>query len=87
MYFLLDSIFCVPLYSCRISERYFRGITKIYLYLIISLEHIEVIRLETMPVNFKLSCKLVGKSLKVTIPRELVEHLTLKKGDTVVMWV
>ena len=29
---------------------------------------------------------LVGKSLKVTIPKELAEHLYLKKGDTVVMW-
>jgi len=29
---------------------------------------------------------LVGKSLKVTIPKELVEHLDLKKGDTIAMW-
>ena len=39
-----------------------------------------------MPVKFRISVVLVGKSLKVTIPKELVEHLTLKKGDTVVMW-
>jgi len=45
-----------------------------------------VIRLEKMPVKFKISVVLVGKSLKVTIPKELAEHLTLKKGDTVVMW-
>ena len=30
---------------------------------------------------------LVGKSLKVTIPKEIVNHLNLKKGDTVLMWV
>ena len=59
---------------------------KIYLYLRISLEYIEVTRLENMPVKFKISVVLVGKSLKVTIPKELVEHLSLKKGDTVVMW-
>ncbi len=39
-----------------------------------------------MPVKFKISVVLVGKSLKVTIPKELAEHLTLKKGDTVVMF-
>lgn len=39
-----------------------------------------------MPVKFKISVVLVGKSLKVTIPKELAEHLELKKGDTVVMW-
>ena len=45
-----------------------------------------MIRLENMPVKFKFSVVLVGKSLKVTISKELVEHLSLKKGDTVVMW-
>jgi antitoxin component of MazEF toxin-antitoxin module len=45
-----------------------------------------VARLEKMPVKFKISVVLVGKSLKVTIPKELVEHLSLKKGDTVAMW-
>jgi bifunctional DNA-binding transcriptional regulator/antitoxin component of YhaV-PrlF toxin-antitoxin module len=39
-----------------------------------------------MPVKFKISVVLVGKSLKVTVPKELAEHLCLKKGDTVVMW-
>jgi AbrB family looped-hinge helix DNA binding protein len=42
--------------------------------------------LEGMPVKFKISVVLVGKSLKVTIPKELAEHLELKKGDNVVMW-
>ena len=39
-----------------------------------------------MPVKFKISVVLVGKSLKITIPKEIVEHLELKKGDTVIMW-
>jgi bifunctional DNA-binding transcriptional regulator/antitoxin component of YhaV-PrlF toxin-antitoxin module len=39
-----------------------------------------------MPVKFKISVVLVGKSLKVTIPKELAEHLDLNKGDTVAMW-
>jgi bifunctional DNA-binding transcriptional regulator/antitoxin component of YhaV-PrlF toxin-antitoxin module len=39
-----------------------------------------------MPVKFKISVVLVGKSLKVTIPKELAEHLELNKGDHVVMW-
>jgi hypothetical protein len=41
---------------------------------------------ERMPVKFKVSVVLVGKSLKVTIPKELCEHLKLKKGDLVEMW-
>jgi bifunctional DNA-binding transcriptional regulator/antitoxin component of YhaV-PrlF toxin-antitoxin module len=45
-----------------------------------------VIELEKMPVKFKISVVLVGKSLKVTIPIPLAEHLQIKKGDTVVMW-
>lgn len=40
-----------------------------------------------MPVKFEISVVLVGKSLKVTIPKEVVSHLNLKKGDTVQMWV
>ena len=39
-----------------------------------------------MPVKFRISVVLVGKSLKVTIPKELAAHMELKKGDMVVMW-
>jgi bifunctional DNA-binding transcriptional regulator/antitoxin component of YhaV-PrlF toxin-antitoxin module len=39
-----------------------------------------------VPVKFKVSVVLVGKSLKVTIPKELCEHLSIKKGDKVQMW-
>lgn len=40
-----------------------------------------------MPVKFEISVVLVGKSLKITIPKEIVNYLQLKKGDTVLMWV
>ncbi|MEM3695003.1 MAG: AbrB/MazE/SpoVT family DNA-binding domain-containing protein [Candidatus Bathyarchaeia archaeon] len=40
-----------------------------------------------MPVKFKVSVVLVGKSLKVTIPKEICEYLNIKKGDVVAMWV
>lgn len=40
-----------------------------------------------MPVKFEISVVLVGKSLKITIPKEIAKHLNLKKGDTVLMWV
>ncbi len=39
-----------------------------------------------MPVKFTLKAAQVGNSLKVTIPKELCEHLGLNKGDTVLMW-
>jgi len=39
-----------------------------------------------MPTKFKISVVLVGKSLKVTIPKELCEQFSLKKGDIIEMW-
>lgn len=39
-----------------------------------------------MPVKFTLKAAQVGNSLKVTIPKELCEHLGLKKGDQISMW-
>lgn len=39
-----------------------------------------------MPVKFEISVVLVGKSLKITIPKEMCKHLNLKKGDKVTMW-
>lgn len=41
---------------------------------------------QRMPVKFTISVVLVGKSLKVTIPKEIAEHLGLEKGDSVFMW-
>ena len=40
-----------------------------------------------VPIKFKISVVQVGKSLKVTIPKEICEYLKLKKGDKVHMWV
>lgn len=39
-----------------------------------------------MPVKFEVSVVLVGKSLKVTIPKEICQHINLKKGDHISMW-
>ena len=39
-----------------------------------------------MPTKFKISVVQVGKSLKVTIPKEICDQLSLKKGDAVAMW-
>ena len=39
-----------------------------------------------VPVKFKIKVVQVGNSLKVTIPKEMVEHVGLEKGDVVEMW-
>lgn len=39
-----------------------------------------------MTVKFKMSVMKVGKSLRVTIPKELAEHLGINKGDIVAMY-
>jgi len=41
----------------------------------------------TMPVKFEVSVMRVGNSLRATIPKEIAAHLTLKKGDIIIMWV
>ena len=38
-----------------------------------------------MPVRFDISIVQVGKSLKVTIPKEIVEQLKLRKGEHIWM--
>jgi AbrB family looped-hinge helix DNA binding protein len=40
-----------------------------------------------LPVKFTVSVVQVGKSLKVTVPKEICEHLGIRKGDSVSMWV
>jgi bifunctional DNA-binding transcriptional regulator/antitoxin component of YhaV-PrlF toxin-antitoxin module len=45
-----------------------------------------VFGVETVPVKFEISVVLVGRSLKVTIPKQICKHLDLKKGDVVLMW-
>lgn len=39
-----------------------------------------------MPTKFKISVVLVGKSLKVTIPKEICDQYSIKKGDIIEMW-
>jgi antitoxin component of MazEF toxin-antitoxin module len=39
-----------------------------------------------VPVKFEISVVLVGKSLKVTLPKEIARHVNLEKGDVVEMW-
>ena len=41
----------------------------------------------SLPVKFKIKVVQVGNSLKITIPVEIAEHLQIKKGDTVQLWV
>ena len=41
----------------------------------------------SMPVKFTIKVVQVGNSLKITIPKEIAEHVNLKKGNTVQLWV
>jgi len=41
----------------------------------------------TLPVRFEIKVVQVGNSLKITIPKEIVAHLKIKKGDIVELWV
>ncbi len=34
-----------------------------------------------MPIIFKIKAVKVGNSIRMTIPKEIVEHLQIKKGD------
>jgi len=40
-----------------------------------------------VPVKFEISVVQVGKSLKITIPVEIVNHLGINKGDKVLLHV
>jgi putative addiction module antidote len=40
----------------------------------------------TMPVKFEVSVMQVGNSLRVTIPKEVAQHLKIKKGDKLTMY-
>jgi antitoxin component of MazEF toxin-antitoxin module len=40
----------------------------------------------TMPVKFEVSVMQVGNSIRITVPKEIVKHIEIKKGDKVVMW-
>jgi AbrB family looped-hinge helix DNA binding protein len=39
-----------------------------------------------MPVKFTLKVAKVGNSVRVTLPKEIREHLDLQVGDSISMW-
>jgi AbrB family looped-hinge helix DNA binding protein len=39
-----------------------------------------------MPIKFEVSVMQVGSSLRITIPKEVAQHLQIKKGDKLVMY-
>jgi AbrB family looped-hinge helix DNA binding protein len=39
-----------------------------------------------MPLKIEVSVMQVGTSLRITIPKEVVAHLDIKKGDKVQLW-
>jgi len=39
-----------------------------------------------MPVKFEVSAMQVGTSIRITLPKEVREHLNVQKGDKLVMY-
>ena len=39
-----------------------------------------------MPVKFEVSAMQVGSSVRITLPKEVREHLNVHKGDKLVMY-
>jgi len=39
-----------------------------------------------MPVKFEVSAMQVGTSIRITLPKEVREHLNVHKGDKLVMY-
>jgi bifunctional DNA-binding transcriptional regulator/antitoxin component of YhaV-PrlF toxin-antitoxin module len=39
-----------------------------------------------MPIKFEVSVMQVGSSLRITVPRQVANHLDIKKGDKIVMY-
>jgi AbrB family looped-hinge helix DNA binding protein len=39
-----------------------------------------------MPIKFEVSVMQVGNSLRVTVPKEVAQHLRIKKGDKLIMY-
>ena len=40
-----------------------------------------------MPVKFKVKAVKIGNSIRMTIPKEIVDHLNVEPGDTLHVWV
>jgi AbrB family looped-hinge helix DNA binding protein len=39
-----------------------------------------------MPIKFEVSVMQVGNSLRITVPKEVAQHLQIKKGDKLLMY-
>jgi AbrB family looped-hinge helix DNA binding protein len=39
-----------------------------------------------MPIKFEVSVMQVGSSLRITVPKEVAQHLKIKKGDKLTMY-
>jgi len=39
-----------------------------------------------MPIKFAVSAMQVGTSIRITLPKEVREHLNVQKGDKIVMY-
>jgi AbrB family looped-hinge helix DNA binding protein len=39
-----------------------------------------------MPIKFEVSVMQVGNSLRITVPRQVAQHLQIKKGDKLIMY-
>ncbi len=39
-----------------------------------------------MPIKFEVSAMQVGSSIRITLPKEVREHLNVQKGDKLVMY-
>ena len=39
-----------------------------------------------MPIKFEVSVMQVGNSLRVTVPKQVAQHLQIKKGDKLLMY-
>lgn len=39
-----------------------------------------------MPIKFEVSVMQVGNSLRITVPKQVAQHLQIKKGDKLIMY-
>jgi len=64
---------------------YSKSLYRVSTYLKVFTEYFEELVME-MPIKFEVSVMQVGNSLRITVPKEVAQHLQVKKGDKVVMY-